>query len=91
MGSSLVPVSWWGSDGFVALSMLAGSNLAWRVVPSLACPHVLLRLFDPVALSDVEDMITVCCNKYKDSYQESRFQLSLLFDTIDKPLMLRLS
>ena len=70
MGSSLVPVSWWGSGGFVALSMLAGrltarpSDPARRVEPSLALPFFLLRLFDLVALSDVEDMITGCCTKY---------------------------
>ena len=59
-------------------------------VLSLALPLVLLRLFDLVALSDVEVIVTKFVKITKvlirrvDSNQ-------VIVDTIDKPLMLQLS
>ena len=60
MGSSLVPMSWWGSGGFVALTKVVRfltarpSDPGRLLVPSFALLLVLVLLFDPGALSDVE-------------------------------------
>jgi hypothetical protein len=59
IGSSLVPRSRWGSAVAVVVGTVA--RVAVVVLPTMAwLPAVLLRLFIPVALSDVEVMIHLC-------------------------------